>query len=307
MKLPVTSLRPLFESLPVEFRLTVCDVGSIGGLHHRWKYLRKHLVTVGFDPLDEKPPTERERIFPFLVGESDGIATLLVTRRTTMSSTLQPNRSFFAPFWNKTSDVEVVETIEASSSTLDALLGREAIQPDAIKIDVQGGEGAVLLGASETLRRSVLLAEIECSFAERYEGQQTIDQIMARMRELGFALLDLRRLKRYRYRNDTGVVDPSIGKGMRAGRLAFCDAIFILEDDELLSRIDTDGNTGLKAIVLAMTYGKLDLAAALFDRTADRLPPVTRDAFASFFKSMSGDGGWIKQLHHRFDAWAQRV
>jgi FkbM family methyltransferase len=308
LKLPITDLGPLFEELPADFRLTVADVGSIGGLHKRWSGLGNHLVTINFDPLEAKQGSSREIYFPYLLGDREGPASLKVTRRETMSSTLAPSRSFFAPFWNKPDHVEVVREIEAPMAQLDPLLEREGLVPDAIKIDVQGGERAVLDGAARTLRNSILLAEIECSFAERYEGQATFDQVMAHMRGLGFALLDVRRLKRYRYQNRAGVDDASLGLGMRAGRLGFCDAIFVLEPEELWRRIEANGpDATLKAMVLLLTYGKADLASATFDRGAESLAPDVRDAFGKFFARLRGDGGWFHRLHHHFDRWAKRV
>lgn len=307
LRLPITDLRPLFSHLPAEFCLTVCDVGSIGGLHRRWNHIRPHLATVGFDPLDPKPSVGRERIFPYLIGDREGAGTLFVTSRSSMSSTLVPNTRFFAPFWNKAEDVEIIERIEAQMVTLDRIMEQENVRPDAIKIDVQGGEAGVIAGATKMFSQSILLAEIECSFAERYEGQQTFDQVMAQMRMLGFALLDIRRLKRYRFRNKSHVVDPSLGNGRRSGRLAFCDAIFMLETDRLFDRVENCSDAALKSIVLALTYGKVDLASALFDLSEAKLPPHTREGFARFFHSMAGDGGWIQRLHHRFDRWAKRV
>lgn len=312
MKLPITDLRPLFEKLPADFRLTVADVGSIGGLHNRWKGLGSYLVTINFDPLEARQSTPREIYFPYLIGDRDGPASLKVTRRETMSSTLAPARSFFASFWSKPEQVEIDREVEAPMTRLDPLLEREGLVPDAIKIDVQGGERAVLEGAASTLRKSVMLAEIECSFAERYEGQESFDQIMARMRGLGFALLDIRRLKRYRYQNRAGIDDASLGRGMRAGRLAFCDAIFVLEPDELWRRIEAGGEANgpdatLKAMVLLLTYGKADLASATFDRGEGSLAPEVRDAFGKFFASLRGDGGRVQRLHHRFDRWSKRV
>jgi FkbM family methyltransferase len=310
-RLPITKLSKLFATFPADFNLTIVDVGSIGGLHRRWKPLRAHLTTLNFDPLDSDRGSERERFFPLLLGAADGQASLLVTRRGSMSSTLPPNRDFYSPFWSKPDDIEVVKTLSARSTTLDALAEAEGLWPDALKIDVQGGEGAVLQGSAQALDRSVLLAEVECSFAERYEGQKTIDQVMQFMRERGFALLDLRRLKRYRYRNVHQVADASLGRGMRAGRLAFCDAIFVLEPDRLWNRMsaagDKSGEIGLRMIALTLAYGKPDLAAAVFDRLADALPQNTRDALDDFFSSLAGDGGWVQQLHYDFDAWAQRV
>ena len=308
----LVSLRPLVSALPADFRLVVADIGSIGGLHRRWADLADRLMTINFDPLDPRESSETARYYPFLIGDRDGTATLKITRRETMSSTLQPDRNFFAPFWDKPSHTEVVREIGAPMTRLDDLFAAEKLNPDAIKIDVQGGEAAVLAGATETLRTSVLLAEIECSFAPRYEGQETFDQIVATMRELGFALLDVRRLKRYRYRNDAGVRDPSLGRGMRAGRLAFCDAIFVLEPELLWQRIERGGeangpHAALKAMLLLLTYGKPDLAAATFERGAYAMPPAMRDACALFFSRLKNDGGWRQRLHHRVDLWARRV
>lgn len=305
-------LRPLFAALPDDFCLTIADVGSIGGLHSRWRRLGDRLLTINFDPLDPRPSSESVRCYPYLLGDREGMATLNVTRRPSMSSTLMPDRRFFAAFWDKPAHTEVVETIEAPMTSLDTLIEREQLTPDAIKIDIQGGEAAVLAGGTETLRRSVLLAEIECSFAARYEGQETFDQIMMRMRNLGFALLDLRRLKRYRYQNSLAVHDPSLGRGMRAGRLAFCDSIFMLEPGLLWARIERGGDANgayaaLKAMVLFLTYGKPDLAAAVFDRGAGGMPPAARDACAAFFRPLKNDGGWRQRLHHRVDRWVQKV
>jgi len=301
-------LRPLFASFPEDFRLTVADVGSIGGLHSRWRRLRNRLVTISFDPLDPRATGEATRCYPYLIGDREGTATLNITRRPSMSSTLTPDPHFYAAFWDKPEDTDIVETIEAEMIRLDTLMQRERLSPDAIKIDVQGGEAAVIAGAAETLRGSVMLAEIECSFAARYEGQETFDQIMTRMRDLGFALLDLRRLKRYRYRNTSSVHDPSLGRGMRAGRLAFCDAIFMIEPETLWQRVDAGAeHAGLKALTLFLVYGKADLAAAVFDRAADAMPGPARDACAAFFKHLENDGGWRQRLHLSLDRWVQRV
>ena len=98
---------------------------------------------------------------------------------------------------------------------------------------------------------------------------------------------------------------------MRPGRLAFCDAIFVLEPDRLWGRIAGAGNRGgaigLKAVALMLTYGKADLAAAIFDRVSDLLEPDVRAALDGFFSRIAGGGGWVQQLHHDFDRWSQRV
>lgn len=310
-KLPITKLGPLFSALPADFRLTLADVGSVGGLHPRWNKLHKHLVTMNFDPLDERGDTQQQNVSASLLGAVEARSILRIARRRSMSSTLEPNRSFFAPFWSKPEDVEIVDIVEGAMTTLDRLVAMRSMWPDALKIDVQGGEADVLAGAGSVLQRSVLFAEIECSFAERYVGQQTFDQIVAKMRDQGFALIDLRRLKRYRYRNSFGIENPSLGRGARAGRLAFCDAIFMLEPEQLRGRIESQGESGgelgAKAIVLALVYGKADLAAALFDQVRESLPEGFRLALEAFLKPLRRDGGRVQRLHHLLDRWSQRV
>lgn len=303
-------LEPLFAAFPADFRLVVADIGSVGGLHHRWKGISDRLVTINFDPLDPRESTESARCYPYLIGDREGQATLHITSRPSMSSTLLPARQFFASFWDKPAHIRVEKTIDAPMTRLDELMAREGLKPDAIKIDVQGGEAGVLAGATETLRSSVLLAEIECSFAARYEGQKTFDQIVARMRELGFALLDVRRLKRYTYENASGVRNPSLGRGMRAGRLGFCDAIFIVEPQQLWTRIEQEGggsHLGLKAMALSLIYGKADLAAAIFDHASGGMPPGTREACETFLSRFKGDGGWRQRLHHYFDGISRDI
>jgi hypothetical protein len=98
------------------------------------------------------------------------LATQEVTRRETMSSTLSPDRHFFAPFWNKPGHVEVIKEIEAPMTRLDPLFERESIVADAIKIDVQGGEAAVISGANQSFRLDHP-GRNRADFAARYEGQ----------------------------------------------------------------------------------------------------------------------------------------
>jgi FkbM family methyltransferase len=57
-----------------------------------------------------------------------------------------------------------------------------------LKIDVQGGEGAVLDGAAGVLDR-IVAAELELSLVELYEGQELLPALHERMSSQGFALV----------------------------------------------------------------------------------------------------------------------
>ena len=57
-----------------------------------------------------------------------------------------------------------------------------------LKIDVQGGERAVLDGAAGVFDR-IMAAELELSLVELYEGQELMPALHERMSSLGFALV----------------------------------------------------------------------------------------------------------------------
>lgn len=301
----IKSLRQPARSLPDDFRICIVDAGSVGGLHRRWHQLRPWLDRIGFDPLDERG--EDPNIFKSLLGDREGEATLHITRRETMSSTLPPDKAFFAPFWKKPEHVEIVDRLTAPMARLDDLLEGRPRQPQAIKIDVQGGEMAILRGAERILAESLIIAEVECSFAARYEGQAVIEEVMAFMRERGFIPAAIGRIKNYRYRNAHGVDDASLGGGIRAGRLGFCDLVFLRDPETLWQRIEDGRDDALAAIFLLLVYGKADVAAATFERAAPSIPDRTRSALDRFFRSLKGNGGLRQRLHWAIDQLSRGV
>jgi FkbM family methyltransferase len=73
--------------------------------------------------------------------------------------------------------------------TLDSVVGDIAFDdPVLLKIDVQGFEEQVLMGARETLKRVTLLI-IELSFVELYAGSPSFDRIYKLLTETGFVYL----------------------------------------------------------------------------------------------------------------------
>ncbi len=290
----------------------LADIGSAGGLHRRWLPLRRNVTAILFDPLDASTGSERDRHFPVAIAAAKGRATLHVTRRVSMTSTLLPNAELLGRFWDKPGHTEVVSTREVPTDQLDSVMQANGIALDAIKIDVQGGEYGVLSGARSAFTNSLFLAEIEVSFFERYSGLRTIADVIALMREWNFELIDLSRLKRYRYRNSFGIVNPSLGLGDWAGRLAFCDALFMLTDEALLERIAGNHPHGgpdlaLKAILATLAYGKADLAAWIFDASAARLAPAETATLSNYFRRKRRHRLERFGLHRQLDRWARRL
>jgi FkbM family methyltransferase len=270
-------LAGLIAALPHEFTLTLVDVGSAGGLHPRWRPFQQILSAVLFDPREAKASggfgRGQTRVYPVALSDQAGEAALHITALPNMSSFLRPDPDVFGRYRKKGRDAEVTSTETVPVDRLDSLVLADGFKPNVLKVDTQGSELLVLRGAEESLK-SVLLAEIEVSFFQRYAGQPVFADIQAWMADRGFELIELYRLKRYRAQNSLGIYQPLLGGGQRSGRVTYGDAIFLKKDEATLDAASRDGGTSLlRAIIALLAYGKADHAAALLDKGRDTLPP----------------------------------
>jgi FkbM family methyltransferase len=273
------ALQRLFAALPPDFVLTLVDVGSAGGLAKRWREFRPILSAVLFDPREASPTGAlgrgQARVYPVALSDAAGEAELFVTALPNMSSFLPPDPEVFGRYRKKGRDAAVVATEKVRVDTLDALAEADGFRPAVLKVDTQGSELQVLAGAEKAFG-SVVLAEIEVSFFERYAGQPVLSDIEAWMNERDFELIELYRIKRYRVANRLGIAQPLLGGWQRSGRAAYCDAIFLRKPDSLLAAArKNSGSSLLQAVVALIAYGKADHAAALLDQ-ADGLVPDER-------------------------------
>lgn len=120
------------------------------------------------------------------IGKEKGAAELKIANNSASSSLLsQTNRmSVVAPFAAEVASEKVVVR------PLDDFIPKFDGSNVAIKIDTQGFESQVLLGATETLKfASVVIVEL--SVAELYEGQEPYYNIDKLLRSAGFELYDL--------------------------------------------------------------------------------------------------------------------
>lgn len=312
------SVASLVRALPPDLELVLADVGSAGGLNRRWKGAAALVRALLFDPREDPSaaPLEKGRhvIFPVGLGKVAGTARLNVTALGNMSSVLLPNTERLEAFRKKGEHTAIVSTSEMPVDTLDHIVAREHLRVDVLKVDTQGSELDILDGAQACLRESVFLAEVEVSFLERYRGQPLCHEVTAYMAARGFELLDLHRLKRYRYANRSRVRNVGLGGGQRAGQLAYGDALFMLREDRLLARIRalpaTDAQAlALKVMLALMIYGKADAAARLFDLCADLIDGATRSRLSRCFRRLGGGGALIgrKGLHLILDYLARQV
>lgn len=306
------TIAAIAKSFPADSALTLVDVGSAGGLQPRWKAFQSILSAVMFDPREAAPIGKlgrgKRRIYPVALGRTAGEATLHILALPNMSSTLAPNRALLSGFRKKGAHSAVVSTESLPIEPLDAIAARDGFAPDVLKIDTQGSELEILEGAKQALDHSVLLAEIEVSFLERYSGQPLFDDIVRFMRDAGFELIELSRIKRYRALNASGVANVGLGRGQRAGRAAYGDAIFLRSEATILERARADGGVTLaKAIVALIAYGKPDMAARLFDQGGETLVPARRDRMKKALGSLAGSRFGLRHLHAVVDWLGRKV
>ncbi len=94
----------------------------------------------------------RVQLHNLAIGERESVETLKITRDTTGASLLQPReemRAVIGSNWTITSEVEV------NMTTLDRLLA-DLDEISLLKIDVQGYEKHVLVGAKQILSKTAI-------------------------------------------------------------------------------------------------------------------------------------------------------
>jgi FkbM family methyltransferase len=174
----------------------VVDVGVLGGESPRWQFLGDHLVVHGFDAirevideLVEKEKTSSKKTYHwFAIADEDGEREFFfVPSNPTSSSFGTPGQSRFAD------GTPTFQSRRVPVRSLDSLLGSGVIQPpDFLKVDVEGYEKYVFLGAAKCISLNLLGIEAETSFntSSIYPDTQ-IGDLQDAVLKHGFLLFDL--------------------------------------------------------------------------------------------------------------------
>jgi FkbM family methyltransferase len=176
------------------------DVGARGGVHPIVDPIGPAVAVLGFEP----DPAESERlrgdrslmqryarlqIETAALADRIGPATLYEVSAPTNSSLRSPNSVFVERYgmtkWHTVGQVPI------DTTTLDHVLFErrqsESEWGEAIKIDTQGTEYEILLGAARTLRERTMFVCVEVSFCELYVGQKLFSDVELLLRQHGFA------------------------------------------------------------------------------------------------------------------------
>ncbi len=256
--------------------IALLDVGASGGIIPRWRPYRENIAFTGVEPdarsipaLVNSPEAKAFRgyeIIPFGAWNQNGPVSISFTRKPMCSSHFMPNREFLARF-PQIERFDVVASTEVNCSTVDDLLSSTAKSIDFIKLDLEGGELAVLEGATATLRTCMGL-HVEVCFQSLRVGQPLFADIQRFLNSHGIEFLDFVALMRWERRAFSDL-----------GQAIFADALFLRSPENLVSTPNGQALSTAKArayLAILLIYERFDVAERFleaFEREKRRSEP----------------------------------
>lgn len=183
------------ESLIPDEPVHIVDIGALeleGQEALYSKILGKHPVVVyGFEPQSEARCKESSegvecRLLNLAIGDGNE-SEFYATAYPAASSTLKPNQPFIERFMALPEMLSVESQTRVSTCRLDDV--PSIVDCDLLKLDIQGGEYAALVGASELLSR-VLFVVVEVEFVPIYEHQPLFADVDSILRSNGLEFVE---------------------------------------------------------------------------------------------------------------------
>jgi FkbM family methyltransferase len=176
----------------------IFDVGAHTGettLKYRRLFPRAQIHA--FEPfvdsyLELKKKTENDEMIHnhnIALGRDVGRRELSINRSSATNSLLSTDPRA-RETWNDTNVTDTVGKTEVLISTIDEVAQKERIPCiDILKLDVQGAEYDVVLGAADMIRSwKIKYVYSEIIIMPTYVGQKELDEFLQLMREMGFVL-----------------------------------------------------------------------------------------------------------------------
>ena len=266
--------------------MVLADVGSRGGLDSRWQVFGDHYIEVGFEAdaeerdrlmadIAEKGESGRKVIHPFVLWSEEGAREFKIPKGKEAASLLEPNMDFYHRLPDP-SYGEIIRRIPVRTTTLDKCTWPHD-ELDFLKVDVEGADLFVLKGGIELLKSKVVGVVCEVTFVGQFIGQGFFADIDLMLRDLGFAIFDLKP-RRWRRKRLGSQFD-----NFRMGQLVAGDALYLKDP---VAKWDQFGGKGrereklLKLAAIAEFFALPDYGIELVEFGLSRRLYSTEDARA---------------------------
>jgi FkbM family methyltransferase len=245
--------------------IVLLDVGASGGVIPRWSPYRADIAFIGVEPdarsvseLVNSPESKLFRsyeIVPFGAWNRTGAVRISFTRKPMCSSHFAPNIPFLSRFL-EVERFDIVGSTEVECRTVDDLLSGCGKLVDFIKLDLEGGELAVLEGATKSIEGCMGL-HVEVCFQSIRDGQPLFGNIKNFLERRGIEFVDFVALIRWERNSFRGL-----------GQAIFGDALFLRAPENVVAMTGENVLTARRARVyvsILMIYQRFDLATRFID------------------------------------------
>ncbi|MDD2751876.1 MAG: FkbM family methyltransferase [Candidatus Omnitrophica bacterium] len=210
-------------------RTIVLDAGGRYGLHPSWKPFKGELKYYLFETDSaeigrlRKKYKGRPEVKPIYSALSDhnGRVSISFFRNLAMSSCVKRNPVSVSFTGQRVKEVDIVGTKDVKSVTVDSFCQQNKIALDFLKVDTEGSEYPILMGAKKQLSENVLGVRCEASFDYIFEKMPLFSTIHEFLLKQGFYLLNLDYDGRGDYCNEFVEVEG------RYGILTACDGVWL--------------------------------------------------------------------------------
>ncbi|HKQ45299.1 MAG TPA: FkbM family methyltransferase [Rhizomicrobium sp.] len=264
-------LSPRFPIL-AEGPLTYLDVGARGDLDEPWSLMPpQSLLVVGFEPdaqecaqLNASVPSHlSRRYYPSALWSQDTVLNFSINVQPSTSSAYPANmaeiKRFAAPHVRPR---ETARTAAVPATTLDAIVAQHGLSPDFLKLDTQGAEFPILMGAKGTLSEHAIAVITETWTMEVYQGQTLSGEILTLLHQAGFSVFDFNLAAAW---NSHAAAEHGLAE---KPQLVGLDFLFIRRDFASRSKV-------IKAAAVADIFGFPGAAIDMLDTWLARHPQDT--------------------------------
>jgi len=266
----------------VTFKTTVIDAGGRYGLHPTWKSFSGELAYYLFEPdlsecerLLSKYANRADEIYilNLALDKGDGLLEIDVFKNRAMSSSAvrNPISSLFKD--ERLREVHIIDRIKVQSRSIDSFSVENMLEVDFLKLDTEGSEYDILLGARNQISKNVIGVRVEVSFDHIFEGKPLFGAISEFLLNENFFLLNLDYNGRGDYQNEFVNLDG------RYGILTASDAVFLRRKD---SFFEMDESGGISQATRILKYAAFCFENGASDVGLDFLLCGRRDHDANF-------------------------